>query len=154
MRKSPPPRDVCRNKQTPHKLTPLNIVIEHVHGRTIRRCLECRLASTTAYVRRHHQARARETCWAGKHPWNDDNIVYDGGHGRCRGCKREWARAHYSKHKIILCVAKGCRRGTTRTTGGTYICPRHRENPPPWIEASGQRIVGTQVVKSTIRIAA
>jgi hypothetical protein len=126
-------------------LTALNTIAE-LDGS--RRCRECREQYLHRRLRRNHAPlpSISGTCRSGLHPWIEQNITVDKhGVARCRPCRLAAYRAQYKRVGAIKCVVSGCKRQTTRTGGGSYICLRHRQNPPKWIESAGLRIVGTRL---------
>jgi hypothetical protein len=152
-------REFCRKGL--HRFTEFNTVLERQGDRVFRRCLECRLLSEKRNKAKKKRARQRyrrsnplsprTTCKSGRHLWVEENIeIRKNGCRCCKPCRR--LKQQSADHRRIRrrCITKGCRKTTARSSGDTYICPEHRQNPPVWlvnrIIRKEVRIVGTEVL--------
>jgi hypothetical protein len=109
----------------------------------------CRTSSLNDRLRRKHSPHPSETglCRKRLHPFRDPNLYYDTqGQPRCIACRDQAKVERKQRTQLIRCIVKECKRLTRRSEGGTYICPKHRKSPPPWIKRLGLQIVGTQIL--------
>lgn len=126
-----------------HEFTPANTIWRKDRG--TKRCREC-FEAYRLLLRKRRNPSETGRCRKGLHPWIESNWYIDkNGYAHCRGCERIARHALAQKGRVI-CIVRSCKRATVRGYGGTYICPRHRKDPPAWIFKAGLRIVGTEVV--------
>lgn len=144
-RRPSPLRTHCKRG---HEFTPANTLLwKSRHGdRLCRECEEMRRDLRVKRMGRQPCPAESGLCRKGLHRWIEENLSIDRrGHGHCIPCRRSAMRALYHRSHAA-CIVKGCDRATAGERTRTYICPKHRIDPPAWIFRAGLRVVGIEVV--------